>query len=72
LVQPSEEGRVLESLLDEGVHLLLKRQVHPDADALHPLACLRRPGTSLAACIRPGPPPVMMSQFMALRAEHIC
>ena len=43
VVQPSEEGRVLESLLDEGVHLLLKRQVDPDADALHPLACLCRP-----------------------------
>jgi glycosyl transferase family 1 len=27
---------------------------------------------SLAACIRPGLPLVMMSQFIALSAEHIC
>jgi hypothetical protein len=43
VVQSSEESRVLEGLLDERVHVLLERQVHPDADALHPLACLRGP-----------------------------
>ena len=43
VVKSSEEGRVLEGLLDERVHVLLERQVHPDADALRPLARLRGP-----------------------------
>ena len=43
VVQPGEERRVLEGLLDERVHVLFERQVHPDADALRPLVCLRRP-----------------------------
>jgi len=34
---------VLEGLLDERVHVLLERQVHPDADALHAFTCLGRP-----------------------------
>ena len=42
-MQPGEERRVLEGLLDERVHVLFERQVHPDADALHSLVCLRRP-----------------------------
>jgi len=42
-MQPGEERRVLEGLLDERVHVLFERQVHPDADALRPLVCLRRP-----------------------------
>ena len=42
-MQPGEERRVLEGLLDERVHVLFERQVHPDADALHPWVCLRHP-----------------------------
>ena len=41
VVQPGEEGRVLERLLDERVHVLLERQVNPDSDASRPLGFLR-------------------------------
>ena len=57
VVQPSEEGRVLEGLFDKRVHVLLERQVHPDADALHPSFDCAAPAPSFAACIRPGPRP---------------
>ena len=43
VVQPGEEGRMLERLLDERVHVLLERLVNPDSDAPRPLAFLRRP-----------------------------
>jgi hypothetical protein len=52
---------VLERLGHERVHFLLKRQVHADPiDLLAPRVARVTP--SLAACIKPGPPPVTMSQ----------
>ena len=36
VVQPGEEGPMLEGLLDERVHALLERQTNPNSDAPHP------------------------------------
>ena len=59
MVQPGEERAVLEDLADERVDVLLEGQVDPDADGgpVGAPPAIRAP--SFAACISPGPPPVI-------------
>ena len=59
VLEAGEERFVLERLHDERIHVLLERQLDADADRRR--ARRRRSRPSLAACIRPGPPPVTMS-----------
>ena len=68
MMETREEGLVHEGLLDKRVHILLERQF--DADPHEPGApALFAP--SLAACIRPGPPPVTMSQPIDANAAEV-
>ena len=63
----AQERAVLEGVLDEGIHVLLERQLHTDADRASFEAGPEGPAPSLAACTSPGPPPVTMSQPMAVQ-----
>jgi len=64
LVQPGKEGPVLECLGHKRIDFLFERELNP--------ADLARSGApaapSLAACISPGPPPVIMSQPISASA----
>ena len=69
MVQPGEEGPVLQDLLHEGIDLCSKgRSTRMPMDWLRsgaPAAAAR----SFAACMRPGPPPVTISHPISARAR---
>src|SRR6516164_3027608 len=71
LVQPREEGRVLECLLDERIHFSCSKGKCTQIPKLCTPSLRAACAPSLAACMRPGSPPVMMSQFMSLWAAHL-